>query len=184
MVGDQRFASKRPDVLTYISDPLSDDITIAGPVSPHLVVSTSGTDSDFDVKLIDVYPPDYETPEQGSSHNDVGMPTEKMGGYQQLVRGEPMRAKYRNSLSKPEAMTPNQVTPLNFDMPDVDHTFRRGHRIMIQVQSSWFPLTDMNPQKFIDTAKATRADFVKATERVFHTPKQASGIVVGVLPQP
>ena len=186
MLSDQRFASKRPDVLTYVSEPLTEDITIAGPVLPKLHVSTSGTDSDFDVKLIDVYPADYDKSlgDVDETHKDVPMPREKMGGYQQLVRGEPMRARFRNSLSKPEAMTPNQITPLNFTMPDVNHTFRRGHRIMIQIQSSWFPLTDLNPQKFIDTTKAKSSDFVKATERVYHSPQAASGIVVGVLPQP
>jgi len=185
MVSDQRFAAKRPDVLTYMTDPLQDDITIAGPVSPHLHVATSSTDSDFDVKLIDVYPADYPSaPEKEARGRDVPMPAESMGGYQQLVRGEPMRARFRNSLTKPEAMTPHQVTPLNFDMPDVNHTFRQGHRIMVQIQSSWFPLTDLNPQKFVDTAKATPADFVKATESVYHSPKAESGIVVGVMPQP
>ncbi|HVZ17347.1 MAG TPA: CocE/NonD family hydrolase [Terriglobales bacterium] len=186
MVSDQRFASKRPDVLTYVSEPLTDDVTIAGPVSPKLHVATSGTDSDFDVKLIDVYPPDYDKSlgDVDETHTDVPIPREKMGGYQQLVRGEPMRAKFRNSLSKPEPMTPNQITPLNFEMQDVNHTFRRGHRIMVQIQSSWFPLTDLNPQKFVDTAKAKPADFTKATERVYHTPQAASGIVVGVVPQP
>jgi putative CocE/NonD family hydrolase len=165
MYGDQRFASARPDVLTYMSEPLEQDLTIAGPVSPHLEVSTSGTDSDFDVKLIDVYS------EQESDK-----------GYQQLVRGEPMRAKFRNSLSQPEAMTPDKMTSVNFEMPDVDHTFRRGHRIIVQIQSSWFPLTDLNPQTFVDAARATPADFVKATERVFHAPHAASEIRILVLP--
>jgi putative CocE/NonD family hydrolase len=165
MYGDQRFASKRPDVLTYTSETLTEDITIAGPVSPRLQVSTTGTDSDFDVKLIDVYPDSGPTP-----------------GYQLLVRGEPMRAKFRNSFSAPEPMTPNQITPLNFEMPDVNHTFLRGHRIMVQVQSSWFPLTDLNPQRFVDTATAQPADFVKATQRVYHGRETASGIVIHVLP--
>jgi len=186
MVEDQRFAAKRPDVLTYVSDPLTEDVTIAGPVSPKLHVATSGTDSDFDVKLIDVYPPDYDRAqnEEREKRTDVPPYQEPMGGYQQLVRGEPMRAKFRNSLSKPEPMTPNQVTALAFDMPDVDHTFRRGHRIMVQIQSSWFPLTDLNPQKFVNTATATPADFVKATERVYHSPQAPSGVEVGVMPQP
>ena len=165
MYGDQRFAAARPDVLTYVSEALAQDLTVAGPVSPQLQVSTSGTDSDFDVKLIDVYP------EQGSS-----------AGYQQLVRGEPMRAKFRNSWSQPEAMTPGTITALSFQMPDIDHTFRRGHRVMVQIQSSWFPLTDLNPQTFVDTARATAADFVKATERVYHTPQAASEIGIPVEP--
>jgi uncharacterized protein len=164
MYGDQRFASKRADVLTYVSDPLTEDVTLAGPVSPRLQVSTTGTDSDFDVKLIDVYPDSGPTP-----------------GYQLLVRGEPMRAKFRKSFSKPEPMTPGEVTPVNFEMPDVNHTFLRGHRIMVQVQSSWFPLTDLNPQRFEDIAAAQPADFRKATERVYHSRRAASGIVVHVL---
>lgn len=140
------------------------------------------------MKLIDVYPADYDLslpePDRETPRTDVPMPTEKMGGYQQLVRGEPMRAKFRNSWSKPEPMPANQVTPLNFEMQDVNHTFRRGHRIMVQIQSSWFPLTDLNPQKFINTATAKSSDFAKATERVYHTPQAPSGIVVGIMPQP
>jgi len=185
MIEDQRFAAKRPDVLTYRSDPLTEDVTVAGPVSPQLHVSTSGTDSDFDLKLIDVYPPDYgQARDEHEGQTDVPPYIAPMGGYEQLVRGEPMRAKFRNSLSKPEPMTPNQVTALAFDMQDVNHTFRRGHRIMVQIQSSWFPLTDLNPQKFVNTATATPADFVKATERVYHSPQAPSGIEVGVMPQP
>ena len=163
MFGDQRFASRRADVLTFMGDPLTEDLTLAGPVSPRLQVSTSGTDSDFDVKLIDVYPDAGSTP-----------------GYQLLVRGEPMRAKFRKSFSQPEAMLPDQVTPLNFDMPDVNHTFLRGHRIMVQVASSWFPLTDLNPQRFEDIATALPRDFMKANERVYHSRQAASGIVVHV----
>lgn len=159
MVADQRFAARRPDVLTWASEPLAQDLTVAGPILPRLFVATSGTDSDFDVKLIDVHP----------------------DGYAQLVRGEPMRAKFRNSLSRPEPLMPNRVTPLNFAMPDVNHTFLRGHRIMVQIQSSWFPLTDLNPQRFVDTWQATRADFLKVTERVYHTPQASSSIVLPVL---
>ena len=190
MLSDQRFAAKRPDVLTFVSEPLEDDITLAGPVSPHLHISSSNTDSDFDVKLIDVFPYDFpesqpvvaDTKPASAQPGDVQLPTEKMGGYQMLVRGEPMRARFRKSWSRPEALTPNQVTNLDFDMPDIDHTFRRGHRIMVQVQSSWFPLTDLNPQQFVDTATAKNSDFVKATERVYHSPQAPSGVEVLVLP--
>ena len=166
MYGDQRFASKRPDVLTFATDPLTADVTVAGPVSPRLQVSTSGTDSDYDVKLIDVYPDSGPTP-----------------GYQLLVRGEPMRAKFRNSFSKPEPMTPNQVTPVNFDMPDVNHTFLRGHRMMVQIQSSWFPLTDLNPQRFEEIPTAQTSDFTTATQRLYHTPQTPSAIVLNILPR-
>jgi putative CocE/NonD family hydrolase len=184
MFGDQRFLEKRPDVLTYMSDPLQQDVTAAGPVSPHLQVSTSGTDSDFDVKLIDVFPGESQSHTSPQVPGRVDVPTadEKTQGYQQLVRGEPMRARFRNSWTRPQPMTPGLITQLNFEMPDVNHTFRRGHRIMIQIQSSWFPLTDLNPQIFISTTQARPADFVKAIERVYHTPQAASGIVIGVLP--
>jgi predicted acyl esterase len=107
-----------------------------------------------------------------------------MGGYQQLLRGEPMRAKFRHSFEKPEPMIPGQMEPLNFTMPDVNHTFRRGHRIMVQVQSSWFPLVDRNPQTFIDIPTAQPGDFKLATQQVFHSKTAASGIEVLVLPQP
>jgi putative CocE/NonD family hydrolase len=184
MFADQRFTEKRPDVLTYVSDPLEQDITVAGPVSPHLQVSSSGTDSDFDVKLIDVFPGNSQTndSQQEPGRADVPIADEQTKGYEQLVRGEPMRAKFRTSWARPQPLAPNQITPVNFDMPDVNHTFQRGHRIMVQIQSSWFPLTDLNPQTFISTTQARPADFVKAIERVYHTPQAASGIVIGVLP--
>jgi putative CocE/NonD family hydrolase len=190
MDSDQRFASSRPDVLVYETPELPEDVTIAGPISPKLFVSTSGTDSDWDVKLIDVYPADFpeskfdkENPED-RSHNDVGPPSFTMGGYQQLVRGEPFRGKFRHSFEKPEAFTPGKVEEVDYTMQDVNHTFRRGHRIMVQVESSWFPLTDRNPQTFVNIPDAKPSDFVKATERVYHGQEQASGIVVGVLPTP
>jgi putative CocE/NonD family hydrolase len=192
MVSDQRFASSRTDVLVYETLVLQEDITIAGPVAPRLFVSTTGTDSDWDVKLIDVYPPDYpdsklddtKADDRGKPRNDVPPPSFTMGGYQQLVRGEPFRGKFRRSFEKPEAFTPGKVEQIDFTMPDVNHTFRRGHRIMVQVQSSWFPLTDRNPQTFVNIPDAKPSDFVKATERVYHGKGQASGIVVGVLPAP
>jgi putative CocE/NonD family hydrolase len=184
MVDDQRFASERPDVLVYETEPLEEDVTIAGPVSPKLTISSTGTDSDFDVKLIDVYPNDYPDPVAANDGKRVlGAPAIRMGAYQQLLRGEPMRAKFRNSWEKPEPLTPGKSAQLNFTMPDVNHTFRRGHRIMVQVQSSWFPLTDRNPQTFVDIPTAKPEDFKKATERVFHEKSAASGVEVLVLPQ-
>ena len=156
MVDDQRFASTRTDVLTYETDALTADITVAGPIHPTLHVSTTGTDSDFIVKLIDVYP------------NDVPQ-AEKLGGYQQLVRGEPFRGKFRNSFEKPEPFTPGKEAIIDFTMPDINHTFRKGHRIMVQIQSSWFPLIDRNPQKFLIIPDAKPADFQKATPRVYRT---------------
>src|SRR5207249_6339740 len=126
-------------------------LTIAGPIKVSLNISTTSTDSDFIIKLIDVYPGDYPTPTPGQP---VPPNAVKMGGYQQLVRGEPFRGKFRNSFEKPEAFTPGKPAAINFAMPDVYHTFRKGHRVMVHVQSSWFPLVDRNPQKFTDIPKA------------------------------
>ena len=170
MVEDQRFASTRPDVLVYQTEPLDRDITLAGPLAPSLRVSTSGTDSDFVVKLIDVYPDDYPDPDP----NPTGV---VMPGYQQLVRGEVMRGRFRNSYEHPEPFVPGQATKIDYTMPDILHTFRAGHRIMIQVQSTWFPLADRNPQKFVDIYSAKASDFQKATERVYHS----SAVTVNVL---
>lgn len=174
MVEDQRFASRRPDVLVYQTDILDRDVTLAGPIKATLYVSTTGTDSDFIVKLIDVFPDSAPDPDP----NPTGV---KMGGYQMLVRGEPMRAKFRNSFSTPEAMVPGKVTKIEFTLPDVNHAFLRGHRIMVQVQSSWFPLIDRNPQKFVDINRATEADFQKATQRVYRSGSNHSRINVSVL---
>jgi putative CocE/NonD family hydrolase len=185
MVDDQRFASYRPDVLVYQTDPLQEDVTIAGPISPRLKVASSGTDSDFDVKLIDVYPEDAPDPNPAVAENKriLDAPPLHMGGYQQLLRGEPFRAKFRNSMEKPEPLSPGRMADINFTMPDVMHTFRKGHRIMVQVQSSWFPLTDRNPQVFTDIPFAKPEDFRPATEEVFHQKDAASGVEVLVVPQ-
>jgi putative CocE/NonD family hydrolase len=174
MLDDQRFASSRPDVLVYQSDVLDEDVTIAGPITAGLQVSTSGTDSDWVVKLIDVYSGDYPNPDR----NPAGV---QMGGYQQLVRGEAMRGKFRNGFEKPEPFEPGKLAKIEYALPDIDHTFRRGHRIMVHVQSSWFPLTDRNPQKFCDIYHARAEDFQKATQRVYHGPQAASLIGVMVL---
>jgi putative CocE/NonD family hydrolase len=184
MVDDQRFASYRPDVLVYQTEPLEEDVTIAGPVSPKLKVSSSGTDSDFDVKLIDVYPDDYLDAEEASHPNKrvLDAPPVHMGGYEELLRGEPFRAKFRNSWEKPEALTPGRETEIDFTMPDLFHTFRRGHRIMVQIESSWFPLTDRNPQTFTDIPNARPEEFQKATEQVFRQRDAASGVDVLVMP--
>ncbi len=184
VVGDQRFATSRTDVLAYQTAVLEDDVTIAGPISPRLFVSTTGTDADFVVKLIDVYPPEY--PEEkndsgGGKRKDVEPSRLVMAGYQQLIRGEPMRGKFRNSFEKPEPFVPGKVEAVNFSMPDINHTFRRGHRIMVHVQSSWFPLIDLNPQTFVRIPEARPEDFRKATQRVYHSAGQASGIDVLVL---
>ncbi|HJQ33598.1 MAG TPA: CocE/NonD family hydrolase [Pyrinomonadaceae bacterium] len=174
---DQRFASERPDVLTYETAPLDEDLVIAGPVKVSLNVSTTGTDSDFVVKLVDVYPSAYPQPDapegQRQPPNYV-----RMGGYQQLVRGEPFRGKFRESFERPVPFVPGRPARIEFEMPDVYHAFRRGHRVMVQVQSSWFPLVDRNPQKFMEIPRATPADFHKATERVYRTRSLNSNVTV------
>jgi hypothetical protein len=183
MVDDQRFAHYRPDVVTYETDPLTEDVTIAGPISPRLKVASSGTDSDFDVKLIDVYPEDFPDSQGGETGKHIlDAPPLHMGGYEQLLRGEPFRAKFRNSWEKPEPLAPGQEADINFTMPDLYHTFRRGHRIMVQVQSTWFPLTDRNPQSFTDIPYAKPEEFQKATEQIFHQKDAASGVEVLVMP--
>ena len=192
MTEDQRFASMRPDVLVYRSEPLTEDITIAGDIKPSLFISSSGTDSDFIVKLIDVFPEDYKYPTIRKQSADG--PPERMkppeefsssvfepGGYQMLLRGEPMPARFRNSFEKPVALIPNRATALQFTMPGVTHTFKKGHRIMVQIQSTWFPLVARNPQKFLANYKlATKNDFQKATQRVYYGGKTMSAIVLPV----
>lgn len=174
MTEDQRFASERPDVLTYETGPLQEAVTIAGPVTPVLRVSTSGTDSDFIVKLIDVYPDDTPDP----SPNPLGI---HFGGYQQMVRGEPFRGKFRNSMSQPEPFVPGQPAKIEFVMPDVLHKFKAGHRIMVQIQSSWFPMVDRNPQQFEDISTAKASDFQKAVERVYRNGADGTRVDVLVL---
>jgi putative CocE/NonD family hydrolase len=184
MVSDQRFAATRPDVLVYRSAPLEEDVTLAGSVTPKLFVSTTGTDADWVVKLIDVYPDDYPKRDAARDEDgDTGAPQATMGGFQQLVRGNPLRGKFRNSFEKPEPFTPGKVEAVNYSLGDVNHTFRRGHRIMVQVQSSWFPLVDLNPQTYTDIPTAKPEDFKKATQRVYHAPGMASGLAVQVLPR-
>jgi putative CocE/NonD family hydrolase len=175
MVGDQRFAGRRPDVLVYQTGVLEEDVTLAGPVQVELHVSTTGTDSDWVVKLIDVYPNDYPDPQP----NPTGV---KMGGYQQMVRGDVMRGKFRNGLETPEPFEPGKPTLVKFTMQDFYHTFRVGHRLMVQVQSSWFPLVDRNPQTFCDIYSAKETDFRKATQRVYRAGDKMSKITVLVRP--
>lgn len=173
MTDDQRFASRRPDVMVYQTDVLTTDMTLTGQVTAGLFVSTTGTDADFIVKLIDVFPPDAV-----DGNPDHNYP---MGGYQMLVRGEVFRGKYRNSFEKPEPFVPGRVTEVKFDLPDVAHTFKKGHRIMIQIQNSWFPLVDRNPQKFLNIYECSEEDFVKATQRIYHDSKHPSHLKVSIL---
>ncbi len=174
MTDDQRFASRRPDVLVFETPVLNKDITVTGTVIADLLVSLSSTDADFVVKVIDVYPDNYR--QVSGPRNDY-----PMGGYQMLVRGEIFRGRYRNSFENPTAFTPNKVERVKFELPDIAHTFQKGHRIMIQVQSSWFPLADRNPQQFINIYTADDKDFRKAQIRVYHDPKNASGVILPIL---
>jgi uncharacterized protein len=174
MTDDQRFAARRPDVMVYESDVLTEDITLTGPVWANLVVSTTGTGADYVVKLIDVFPDD---PEYFPFYEN-GVP---MAGYQMLVRGEIMRGRYRNSFENPEPFIPNEAAEVKFELPAVAHTFKKGHRIMVQVQNSWFPLADRNPQKFVNIYECDESDFQKATHRIFHDAQRPSNIRVMVL---
>ena len=174
MAEDQRFAAIRPDVLVYETDTLSEDITLSGKILADLQVSISGTDADFVVKLIDVLP-DNE-PNLKSTPRGI-----QMAGYQRLVRAEIMRGKFRNSYEKPEAFEPNKISNVKFSLNDVAHTFKKGHKIMVQVQSSWFPLVDRNPQKFMRIPDASEEDFQKETIRIYHDATNASKIILPVL---
>jgi putative CocE/NonD family hydrolase len=163
-VEDQRFARSRPDVLVYQTEPLDEDLTVSGPITAMLDVSTTGTDADWVAKLIDVYPSDAP-----------------MGGYQMLLAGDILRGKFRNSLSKPEPMVPNQIAHLEFELGDKNHTFLRGHRIMVQIQSSWFPMFDRNPQTFVDIYHAKESDYRAATQRVYRSAAHSSRLRLTVL---
>jgi len=174
MVEDQRFASTRPDVLVYKTPVLDEDVTLSGNIEAQLFVSTTGTDADFVVKLIDVYPDSL------SSNSDTPANT-RMSAYQQLVRADVIRAKFRNSIVTPEPIAAGEVTKVPFELQDIAHTFKKGHSIMVQVQSSWFPLVDRNPQRFMDIFKATAADYVKATHRVYLDGNRQSRLKVRII---
>jgi putative CocE/NonD family hydrolase len=175
MTDDQRFAARRPDVLIYQTDVLKQAVTLAGPLVADLRVATSGTDSDWVVKLIDVFPnyaEDYPDMARG----------EHLGGYQMMVRSEVIRGRFRNSYEHPEPFIPNEPARVSLELQDVLHTFGRGHRIMMQVQSTWFPLVDRNPQKYVDNIyRADEKDFIRATQRVYRSRQQPTCLRVGVL---
>lgn len=170
LASDQRHAATRPDVLTYVSEPLTEDLKIAGEPIVNLIASTSGTDSDWVVKLIDVYP-DF-------------VPSElEMSGYQMPISMEIFRGRYRDSFEKPSPIPANKAQTYRFELPTANHVFQKGHRIMIQVQSSWFPLYDRNPQTYVENIFfAKPEDYRRATQRVFHTPTQASAIELPIVP--
>jgi putative CocE/NonD family hydrolase len=181
MTDDQRFAERRPDVLSFKTDMLKEDITLTGVVTADLLVSVSSTDADFVVKLIDVFP-------DGLSYNLVDIYTEKdpvisypMGGYEMLVHGEVFRGRYRKSYENPEPFVPGKIERVKFSVGDVAHTFKKGHKIMVQIQSTWFPLVDRNPQKFVNIYEAKESDFQKASIHIYHNGKNASNISLPVL---
>ncbi|MCC3861024.1 CocE/NonD family hydrolase [Pseudemcibacter aquimaris] len=174
MVEDQRFVEGRPDVMVYETEVLTEDLTMSGPIVADLYVSTTGTDADFVVKVIDVFPNDF--PEHENKYMDVPMP-----GYQMMVRGEVIRGKYRNSMETPEPFTPGEVTQVKFTLPDITHTFKQGHKLMIQIQSSWFPLVDRNPQQFLNIYEAKDEDYIKATHQIHTSDEYPSSITVGVI---
>ncbi|MEL6813114.1 MAG: CocE/NonD family hydrolase, partial [Bacteroidota bacterium] len=162
MTDDQRFAARRPDVLVFETPVLTEDITMAGDILARLKVSSTGTDADWVVKVIDVYPPDAEDYEETQKYL-------KMGNYHLMVRSEVMRGRFRNDFSKPEPFTANEKTNVDIKLQDVHHTFKKGHKLQIQVQSSWFPLIDLNPQTFVPNIfEAKEEDFQKQTHRVYN----------------
>ena len=181
MTEDQRFAATRPDVLTYETQPLTEAVTVAGFIKPSLFISSSGTDSDFVVKVIDVFPDDYKFPAGVTPPENSAFSVFEPGGYEMLLRGEPMPARFRNGFEKAEPLKPNTVTPLSFTMPAIVHTFQKGHRIMVQIQSTWFPLVARNPQQFVPNYHvATQAEFKKATERVYYGGRNMSAIILPI----
>ena len=169
MVDDQRFASRRPDVLTYQTEPFAEETVIAGPIQTDLWVATTGTDADWIVKLIDVRPD--------------GPDTVPLAGYQMLLRSEVIRGRFRNDYAKPEAFVPGEPTQVRLELLDVLHRFQKGHRLMIQIQSTWFPLVDRNPQTFVPNIYfAKPEDFQKATHRVFRSSHHSTSLNFGVMP--
>lgn len=171
MTDDQRFAARRPDVLVFQTEVLTSPLTVTGPVLADIWTSISTTDADFVVKLIDVFPDTLKGRE-----NDV-----PLGGYQMLVRGEIFRGRYRESFENPKAFEPNQVTNVKFELPDIAHTFLPGHKMMVQVQSSWFPLADRNPQQFVNIYECADTDFVRSDITIWHNGSYESGVILPVL---
>ena len=181
MIDDQRFAERRPDVLSFKTVVLPEDVTVTGIVTADLFTAISSTDADFVVKLIDVFP-DNLSYNNENIYSDKDQVTEyPMGGYEMLVHAEVFRGRYRNSFENPEPFVPNKTEHVKFNIADIAHTFKKGHRIMVQIQSSWFPLVDRNPQKFVNIYEAGENDFQKATIRIYHDGKNASNILLPVL---
>ncbi|HUC83037.1 MAG TPA: CocE/NonD family hydrolase, partial [Flavisolibacter sp.] len=181
MTDDQRFAARRPDVLVFQTPVLENDVTLAGPIDAALFTSISTTDADFVVKVIDVFPDTFRYEDAAPQPSRSTSGSYPMGGYQMLVRGEIMRGKFRKSFEVPSPFVPNKVEEVSFYLPDVAHTFKKGHRIMVQIQSSWFPLVDRNPQKFVNIYEASASDFQKADIKIYHSNQYPSSIRVSIL---
>jgi putative CocE/NonD family hydrolase len=181
MTDDQRFATRRTDVLSFETEVLANDLTLGGTVIADLLTSISTTDADFVVKVIDVFPDDFKYAGANMNQSRDAGNAVPMGGYQMLVRGEIMRGRFRNSFSVPEAFKPNKIERVKFELPDVAHTFKKGHKLMIQIQSSWFPLADRNPQKFVNIYECSDSDFQKAVIKIYHDGANSSNIVLPVL---
>ena len=179
LVQDQRFVEHRPDVLSWQTQPLAEDVAVTGDIMADLFASTTGSDSDWIVKLIDVYPEDYQEITEEDAAKGTGP---VLNGYQLMIADEILRGRYRNSIETPTPIAPNQVTEYWIDLHPNDHVFLKGHRIMVQVQSTWFPLYDRNPQKFVDNIyKAIDTDYVTATQRVYRSKATASSLVLPVV---
>lgn len=180
MVDDQRFATSRPDVISFVTPVLEDTLRLAGPIEVELQAAISSTDADFMVKVIDVFPENFKYPEEATKYlNNKRYP---MSGYQLMVRGELFRGRFRESFEFPKAFEPDRITPVCYTLPDVAHTFLPGHRLMIQIQSSWFPIIDRNPQRFIDTYTCTVEDFeMRQHIRIYHQKDAATRILLPVV---
>ena len=181
LVQDQRFVDHRPDVLSWETEPLQEDVVVTGDIVADLYASTSGSDSDWAVKLIDVYPEDYQRVTEDDASHGAGP---VLNGYELIVADDILRGRYRNGLETPEPITPDKVTEFKVDLHPNDHAFLKGHRIMVQVQSTWFPVYDRNPQKYVENIyKATDADYIKATQKIFRQKDAPSSIILPVAAQ-
>ena len=174
MIADQRFVSNRPDVLVFETEELQEDLTLAGPITADLKVSMTGTDADFIVKIIDVYP---DTSSATSPLSDKVI----MKGYQMLIRGEVLRGRFREGFDKEKAFTPDEITNVKLTLPDVAHTVKKGHKLMIQIQHTWFPLVDRNPNQMIDVFQAKEEDYIKNTHKLYFDKNNPSSITFEIL---
>jgi len=179
MTDDQRFAERRTDVIAFKTEVLTEDLTVTGIIKANLFTSISSTDADFVVKVIDVFPDKFSYSD--SVYTDKNSVRYPMDAYEMLVKGEIMRGRYRNSFEVPEPFVPRKIELVSFNIGDVAHTFKKGHRVMVQIQSSWFPLVDRNPQKFVNIYTATENDFQKAAIRIYHDEKHQSSVVLPIL---